>query len=58
MRYRLEMNEEQAALLTRTIANKAKEIHAWIAATGSHARDDEYHGLQDLLKNIHTKKEV
>jgi len=58
MRYRLEMSEEQAALLVRVVTDKVKEVHAWIAATGSHDRDDEYHGLQDLLKNIHTKKQV
>ena len=57
MIYKLEMNEEEVALLIKLLANKAKEIHAWQIATKDYRRQEEKEGIQNLLTLIHTAKE-
>ena len=58
MIYRLEMNKEEVALLIKLLANKAKEIWAWQAATKDYRRQEEYEGIQNLLTLVHTVEEI
>lgn len=50
--FSLELTTEKAAVLVKVLSAKAKEIHAWRAATKSVVRDEEYDDITDLLKSI------
>ena len=52
MMYKLEMNEEEVALLIKLLTNKAKEVLTWSAATNSTRRQDEYQNVVKLLGKI------
>ena len=58
MIYKLEMNEEEVAFLIKLLANKAKEIRAWEAATHDSRRQEEYYAVTNLLKKINTSTEI
>ena len=58
MIYKLELNDEQAALLVKLLTDKAEEIHTWQAATGDNRREVEYYGITSLLTAIHTAEEA
>lgn len=57
MNHKLKMTEEEAALLVKVLASKAKEIYAWQVATHDTRRRGEYQSVVDLLKKIHASKE-
>lgn len=48
----LEMTRIEASTLTKLLATRCKEIHAWRVATKSQVRDEEYDRVATLLKNI------
>ena len=52
MIYKLEMNEEEVALLIKLLTSRAKEILTWEAATSSTRKRDEYQNVVKLLGKI------
>lgn len=55
---RIELTTEQHQTLLRVMTEKAKAIHAWINATKSHVRDDEYRLVRDALTAIAKVEEL